>query len=138
MGAKIVSKPLRGYSLGAIYSAMAWAVLFHGAFEPEFIDLAVDVQDELLAVVLLLKEGGPALGRPHVDTLNGSRHSNMKELRFKAENGVWRAAFAFDPQRQAIVLCAGDKAGGSQKRFYKSLMAKADSRFSDWLAGLED
>ncbi len=41
----------------------------------------------------------------------------MKELRFEGANGEWRAAFAFDPERRAIVLVAGDKSGGSQKRF---------------------
>lgn len=57
----------------------------------------------------------------------------MKELRFKAAKGVWRVAFAFDPKRQAILLVAGDKAGTSQKRFYKQLIAKADRRFGEHL-----
>lgn len=59
--------------------------------------------------------------------------SNMKELRFSADNGVWRVAFAFDPARKGIVLVAGDKAGVAQKRFYKALIAKADARFTDHL-----
>lgn len=54
------------------------------------------------------------LGRPYVDTLEGSKYPNMKELRFTADDGVWRVAFAFDPQREAIVLVAGDKAGVAQ------------------------
>jgi hypothetical protein len=53
----------------------------------------------------------------------------MKELRCAADDGVWRVAFAFDPERRAILLAAGDKSGGSQKRFYKRLIAKADDRF---------
>jgi hypothetical protein len=53
----------------------------------------------------------------------------MKELRFDADNGVWRVAFAFDPKRRAILLVAGDKAGATQKRFYKQLIQKADKRF---------
>lgn len=61
----------------------------------------------------------------------------MKELRFTAANGEWRAAFAFDPRRRAIVLVAGDKSGGSQKRFYKQLIATADRRFSAHLARLK-
>jgi len=69
------------------------------------------------------------LGRPRVDTLNGSRHANMKELRFSAADGAWRLAFAFDPKRKAILLVAGDKSGGSEKKFYKQLIAKADKRF---------
>jgi hypothetical protein len=70
------------------------------------------------------------LGRPRVDTLNGSRHANMKELRFSAADGEWRVAFAFDPGRKAILLVAGDKSGGSEKRFYRELIKKADERFN--------
>ena len=60
---------------------------------------------------------------------NASLFANMKELRFEAEDGVWRVAFAFDPERKAILLVAGDKSGGSEKRFYKALIAKADKRY---------
>ncbi len=81
---------------------------------------------------------GYQLRRPHADTLKGSRHSNMKELRFKVNNGVWRVAYAFDPQRQAIILVAGDKTGVSQKRFYKQLITKADQRFNDHLRQLKE
>lgn len=85
----------------------------------------------------MLQSQGPHLKRPHADTLNGSRYDNMKELRFNAANGVWRVAFAFDPKRQAIILIAGDKAGTSQKRFYKQLIAKADERFEEHLIKLK-
>lgn len=83
----------------------------------------------------MLETFGPQLGRPHVDTLKGSKHGNMKELRFEAADGVWRAAFAFDPERRALVLVAGDKSGGSEKRFYRSLIA--DARFDGYLAKQE-
>lgn len=115
---------------------MTWTVLFHDAFEPEFLELLDDVQDEILAHAELLATFGPALGRPHVDTLAGSRHANMKELRFRAADGVWRVAFAFDPERRAILLVAGDKSGGSQARFYKTLIKNADARFTRWLDAL--
>ncbi|WP_352550147.1 type II toxin-antitoxin system RelE/ParE family toxin [Mesorhizobium australicum] len=62
---------------------------------------------------------GPQLGRPHADTLNESSFANMKELRFDADDGVWRVAFAFDRKRKAILLVAGDQSGVSEKRFYK-------------------
>lgn len=113
---------------------MAWQVEFHNDFEAEFETYSDDVQDALLAVAKLLGDYGPQLGRPHADTLAGSDYPNMKELRFEADDGEWRAAFAFDPQRKAIVLVAGDKSGGSQKRFYKQLIAKADRRFGQHLA----
>ena len=66
-----------------------------------------------------------------MDTLKDSKHGNMKELRFDAADGVWRVAFAFDTHRQAILLVAGDKSGGSEKRFYRSLIATADKRLDE-------
>ena len=116
---------------------MSWNVEFDDAFDPEFAALAEDVQNELLAHAKLLEQYGPKLGRPRADTLNGSRHANMKELRFKAGDGVWRVAFAFDPKRQAISLVAGDKSGCSEKRFYKALIKKADERFDAHLDRLK-
>ena len=116
---------------------MIWAVEFHPDFDREYDDLAEAVQDELLAHLKLLEQFGPQLGRPRVDTLDDSRHANMKELRFDAADGVWRFAFAFDPNRRAIVLCGGDKSGGSERRFYRKLIAKADGRFDDRLARIK-
>jgi hypothetical protein len=60
---------------------------------------------------VLLKLLGPKLGRPHADTLNGSKHANMKELRADTAGQVLRIAFAFDPERVGILLVAGDKSG---------------------------
>lgn len=116
---------------------MNWVVEFHDDFELEFDALPEEVQDELLAHASLLETFGPELGRPHVDTLNGSQYTNMKELRFLAAGGVWRTAFAFDPRRHAILLVAGDKSGGSSSRFYKQLIKKADARFNKHLAQLK-
>lgn len=65
---------------------MAWEVLFHQEFVAEFRVLSETVQDEILIHAKLLRGFGPQLGRPHVDTLSGSRHANMKELRFDADN----------------------------------------------------
>jgi hypothetical protein len=103
-------------------------------FKPEFEALHDNVRIELLALSLVLQEFGPQLGRPRVDTLKGSRHANMKELRFSAAGGEWRVAFAFDPRRRAILLVAGDKSGGSERRFYRELIRKADDRFDAHLA----
>ena len=89
---------------------MAWQVAFHPEFDPEFAALPDDIQDELLARLKVLQAFGPSLGRPHVDTLEGSSFPNMKELRFRLD-GLWRFAFAFDPNRQAIVLVGGNKIG---------------------------
>jgi hypothetical protein len=103
-------------------------------FKPEFDALAQEVRREILALTRVLEEFGPQLGRPRVDTLKGSRHANMKELRFSAADGEWRVAFAFDPSRNAILLVAGDKSGGSERRFYRGLIRKAEERFAAHLA----
>ena len=113
-------------------------VELHPAFADEFSELAEAVQDALYEEIEMLETFGPMLGRPTVDTLKDSRHSNMKELRFDADNGVWRTAFAFDPERKAILLVAGDKSGTSQKRFYKQLIKKADERFTEHLEQLKE
>ena len=61
----------------------------------------------------------------------------MRELPFDAAGGVWRVAFAFDPKRRAVLLVAGDKSGGSEKRFYAELIRKADGRFDEHIAQLK-
>ena len=115
---------------------MTWTVLFDDAFVVEFDVWAQELQDELLAHARLLAEFGPNLGRPTVDTLKGSCHANMKELRFSWNGQVWRVAFAFDPERQAVLLVGGDKGGADQRRFYKRLLKVADERYDDHLAAL--
>ena len=110
-----------------------WVVEFCDEFDLEFEGLTEDVKSSLVQHLNLLKIYGPQLSRPYADTLNGSIYPNMKELRFNADNGVWRVAFAFDPQRQAIVLVAGDKAGVNERKFYKHLIDRADRRYADHL-----
>lgn len=117
---------------------MAWAVEVADEFEPEFAALASSVQEEIAALVRLLEQFGPGLKRPHCDTLKGSRFANMKELRFSVAGGEWRVAFAFDPVRRAILLCAGDKSGGSEARFYRGLIRLADGRFAAHLKRLKE
>ena len=116
---------------------VSWTVEIGDEFDPEFNKLHEDVRTELLALSRLLQQFGPQLGRPRVDTLNGSHHANMKELRFSAADGEWRVAFAFDPTRSAILLVAGDKSGVSEKKFYKRLIAIADDRFDAHLNRLK-
>ena len=114
---------------------MPFTVALHDDFEPEFQRLPVPIQNELLARLRLLAEFGPDLGRPNVDRLHNSQFQNMKELRFRLD-GLWRFAFAFDPQRQAIVLCGGDKEGANQSKWYEQLIRTADERFAAHLKAL--
>jgi hypothetical protein len=116
---------------------MSWVVEIGDEFKREFFELPEDVRTEILALSRLLQQFGPQLKRPRVDTLNGSRHPNMKELRFSAAGGEWRVAFAFDTKRKAILLGAGDKSDVSEKRFYRELIRKADDRFDVHLTRLK-
>ena len=113
-----------------------WKVGTTDEFDGWFADVGEDAQAEIIAKVKLLEVLGPQLGRPHADTLNGSKHANMKELRADTRDKVMRIAFAFDPDRAAILLLGGNKAGVSEKRFYKQLIAKADDLYDSHLAKL--
>ena len=115
---------------------MSWPAYFHPKFEEEVNELPEAVQDGLAAALAPLRKFGPSLGRPDVDALNGSKFPTMKELRLRAYGGVWRVAFAFNPQRNAILLVAGDKSGVSETKFYKRLIDKADRRYKEHLDDL--
>jgi hypothetical protein len=128
---------LTAYAIKRIFVAM-WEVVLADEFVPEVAALDPLVRRELLAQAGIIRAFGPLAKRPRVDTLNGSKHANMKELRFAAAGGEWRAAFAFDPKRRAVLLVAGDKSGlgpsKAQKKFYDDLIDKADARFDGHLA----
>lgn len=93
-------------------------------------------QDAVAAAVEILKDSGPSLGRPLVDTIKGSRHSNMKELRPGA-TGTLRVLFAFDPRRHAILLIGGDKTGRWQE-WYDEILPVADDLYDAHLQALRD
>jgi hypothetical protein len=113
-----------------------WTVDFQEDFAAEVRMFPEAVREKLKALATILSNAGPQLGRPYADTLNGSRHLNMKELRFDAGGGTWRVAYAFDPDRKSILLAGGDKQGISKTRFYRSLVARADERFDLHLQNL--
>ncbi len=96
-----------------------------------------DTYDQVIAAIELLQEHGPQLGRPLVDTVKGSSYKNMKELRpGSSGNSELRVLFAFDPQRQAIMLVAGDNAG-NWKKWYRENIPIADARFAEHLARMK-
>lgn len=111
-----------------------WAVETTDTFDTWFKTQSQSLQIDMLAAMHLLQEFGPQLGRPYVDTVNGSHYANMKELRVQHAGDPIRAFFAFDPARKAIILCAGDKTGVNEKRFYKEMIKLADTEFSKHLA----
>ncbi len=94
--------------------------------------LSVEDQEPIEAAVELLEQRGPGLGRPIVDTVKGSRHANMKELRA----AMIRVLFAFDPTRTAILLIGGDKRDRWQE-FYARMIPLADDLFDEHLKELE-
>ncbi len=87
---------------------MMFRVLFHPEFIAEWKALDVRLKELTGEILDMLEDEGPMLGRPSVDTLQGSRHANMKEMRVRFAGHVWRFAFAFDPKQRAIVLCGGE------------------------------
>jgi hypothetical protein len=100
---------------------------------------ALDDEDRanVLASILVLQSFGPMLGRPHADSVKGSNYKNMKELRIQSKGKPLRAFFAFDPERKAIILCAGKKSG-NEKRFYEALIPIADKEYSEHLKSVEE
>ncbi len=112
-----------------------WQLLLTERFEAWLRGLSDEDRKEVLAVIDLLKERGPMLPRPHADTVNGSRHPNMKELRVQSQGRPIRAFFAFDPERRGILLCAGDNTG-DDKRFYEEMIPVADREYTAHLQEL--
>lgn len=115
---------------------MKWNIIFDPDFKIWFYQQEQGLQDEILAVLSVLEESGPKLGRPRVDTLEGSAFQNMKELRIQYQGEPWRILFAFDPQRQAVLLVGGNKTGN--KRWYKENIPIADKRYRKYLEILKE
>jgi len=111
-----------------------WEIILSEEIEQWFQELDDDSYDAVLVKVAILREIGPNLGRPHADTVEESKHKNMKELRIQHKKHVYRLFFAFDPKRQAVLLIGGDKRG--DKGFYKRMIPLADKIFSRYLGGL--
>jgi hypothetical protein len=79
----------------------------------------------------LLEERGPLLGRPYVDTLKGSKITNLKELRVQHKTEPIRILFAFDPKQQAVIILGGSKQ--ADKRWYDTNIPIAEKRFFDYI-----
>lgn len=108
---------------------MSWEAARTLEFDEWWEMLTDSEQRRVVASVEALEELGPTAGRPLVDSVQGSRHSNMKELRV---GKTIRVFFAFDPHQVAILLIGGDKAGKT-KRFYKQMVRRADQIYKEHL-----
>ena len=111
-----------------------WQVEFTDEFEAWWNTLDKSEQESIDAGVGLLEALGPGLGRPHADTVKGSKHANLKELRTQHQGRPLRTFFALDPRRSAILLIGGDKTG--DKRFYEKMVPLADRLYDDHLEQL--
>lgn len=93
---------------------------------------------QVMAAINVLRRQGPQLGRPLVDTITASRHRKMKELRSGSSGGSeLRILFAFDPERRAIMLVAGDKSR-TWERWYRKNIPIADELFDEHLRHLKE
>jgi len=112
-----------------------WEVEYTDEFGGWWDSLSAGEQEALAHDVEVLRQVGPGLGRPRVDTVNGSKFRNMKELRTQHAGHALRTFFAFDPRRTAILLVGGDKSG--DKRFYERMIPLADRLYEEHLKELE-
>lgn len=110
-----------------------WEIEYTYQFGEWWEGLAEEDQNLLDSAVVKLEEFGPALGRPLADTVAGSRHPNMKELR--PVGSRFRVFFAFDPRRAAILLIGGDKTG-RWKEFYEETIPVADALYDEHIEQL--
>ena len=106
-----------------------WIVRLHPDFDAELVGMPREVQTAISVAAQLIGRDGPFLGRPHADTLKGSRVPNLKEYRFSIKGVPWRLAYVFDPRRNAIFLVAGSKSGVNKSLFYKRFIKLAEQRF---------
>ena len=117
---------------------MAWTVILVDEVASWYLDLVTDepaTAELVTAAIDLLEADGPTLGRPLVDSSEGSSVRNLKELRPGSRGrSEIRILFAFDPDRQAVLLVAGDKAGNWTK-WYDDRIPLAERRFEAWLSG---
>lgn len=113
-----------------------WTVITTDLFNEWLVQQDESTQEKVLAALVVLQQQGPSLGRPLVDNVYDSKFTNMKELRIQHRGKPLRTFFAFDPLRQAIVLCIGDK--GGKKRFYKEMLDIADQQYELHLSTLGD
>ena len=117
-------------------SGDSWQVAFHPAVETWANELGQSDSEALLAAIKVLRRGGPTLGRPLVDTVQHSRHDNMKELRPGSTGRTEiRVLFAFDKARKAILLVGGDKSA-DWDGWYRKNIPVADRRLDEHQAAI--
>jgi hypothetical protein len=110
---------------------MSWEIEASDEFKQWYDSLAEDECNSVNKLVDALAQLGPALGRPQVDTLKGSRFPNMKELRVQYRGRPFRILFAFDPRRSGYLIFGGDKTGDAS--WYGDAIRRADRIYAQYL-----
>ena len=111
-----------------------WEIVTSASFDAWLLEQTEDDKAVIRFKIYLLSMYGPNLGRPHADTLKGSKKlSNLKELRAKTDEHEFRVAYIFDPERKGLILTGGDKKGNNQRKFYKDLIREAEQIYADYL-----
>lgn len=100
-------------------------------FEEWFMALDPNVAAAVDRVVGLLGGMGVNLPFPYSSAIKGARHP-LRELRVTPGRRPIRVLYAFDPDRDAVLLIGGEKSNNS--RFYKTLVPRADRLFDLHLA----
>ncbi len=117
---------------------MEWTILISEEYEIWFTKLPQKHKLAISTDLKVLRNMGPMLGRPYVDQIKGSKYKNLKELRTQISGHVYRSLFAFDPERQAVILSGGDKKGKNQDKFYKRLIVQAELVFDIHLKNFQN
>jgi hypothetical protein len=81
--------------------------------------------------VKMLELMGLSLPFPHSSDIKGAKYP-FRELR--VNNPPIRVLYAFDPERNAVLIIGGDKSGDN--RFYERLVPKAEQLWEQYLAQL--
>lgn len=110
---------------------MVWEVEYTDEFSSWWQTLNNGQQNDIVAVVNLLVEKGSSLPFPFSSSVNGSKHSHLRELRVQSSGRPLRVFYAFDPRRTAILLLGGDKTGND--RFYQEYIPIADRLYDIYL-----
>ena len=115
-----------------------WSITYTKEYEVWFSALEEDYKIAINSKVIVLSEFGPQLGRPYVDSIQGSKYSNLKELRIQHKKAVFRILFCFDKSKNGWLLIGGNKKGKNEARFYKKLIKQAEELLDKYLEILED
>jgi hypothetical protein len=114
---------------------VSWDVEYTDEFGVWWDGLTDAEQESIAAVVGLLEDHGPQLGYPHSSAIATSRHGHMRELRVQHQGRPYRALYAFDPRRAAILLIGGDKTGN--EHWYDEFIPVADRLYDAHLVTLK-